>query len=307
LKKLLLTTQFFLFIAFNFFLLMAGYQLFTSSDTMQRPGYSEPVYNHKEEFDPSLSRLNSLEKLSAYCDSIYSNFRGTSQTSFPEASYTEIASSVIRKRFYHGYSLYGMNKNFMAMVLSKMSLSGLSAIVIPDDILKYPYAACSQQSIVLMKLLQSRGYPTRSVAFSGTATGHFSFETYYDGNWHYNDPNKEPDINVLKAYNIPSIAFLNKNPDVLLKAYPQYSKEYVLDVFTKYSYGSVNTFPAPKAIIFQNVSKFLSYTMWSFFLLAFILVRRKYKGLKNSVALKTSSKRVVVHTPTPISSVYSPA
>jgi len=39
----------------------------------------------------------------------------------------------------------------------------------------------------------------------------------------------------LKAYNTPSIAFLNRNPGILLKAYPQYSKEYVMDVFTKYS------------------------------------------------------------------------
>lgn len=305
-KKLLLSAQFFLFLAFNFFLLAAGYQFVTSSGATQRPGYGEPVYNNNEEFDPLLSRLNSLEKLSVYCDSLYAS-TGMGQSSFPEASYIEIASSVIRKRFYHGYSLYGMNKNFMAMVLSKVSLPGLNAIVIPDDILKYPYAACSQQSIVLMKLLQSRGYPTRSVAFSGKMTGHFSFETYYNGSWHYNDPNKEPDVSVLKAYNTPSIAFLNKNPDILLKAYPQYSKQYVMDVFTKYSYGAVNTFPAPKAIIFQKVSKFLSYTLWSFFLMAFILVRRKYKRIKNPVALKTSSKRVVVHTPMPISSVYSPA
>jgi hypothetical protein len=284
---------------------MAGYQFATSSDTMQRPGNNLPLYNLSEEFDPSLSRLNSISKLSDYCDSL---FTATTHQQNPfsfDASYPEIASAVIRKRFYHGYSLYGLNRNYMAMVLSKMSLAGLSAIVIPDDILKYPFAACSQQSIVLMELLQKRGYPTRSVGFSGKPTGHFSFETYYQGSWHYNDPNKEPDLNVLKAYNNPSIAFLNQHPDILLKAYPQYSKEYVLDVFTKYSYGAVNTFPAPRAILFQKVSLFLSYTIWSFFLLAFIWTRKKYKKLKTSSAIKNRRHGYVMQTP--VSSVYYPA
>lgn len=253
---------------------------------MGRLGYGDPVYNSQEEYDPSLRRLNSISKLTAYCDSL---FDVGQQQSSNSVSYPEIATDVIRKRFYHGYSLYGLNKNYMAMALSKMSIPGLSAIVVPDDILKYPFAACSQQSIVLMKLLQNKGYATRSVGFSGKITGHFTFETFYDGSWHYNDPNKEPDVNVLKAYNNPSIAFLNQNPDILQKAYPQYSKEYVMDVFTTYTYGAVNTFPAPRAILFQKVSLFFSYTMWSFFLLAFIWVRKKYKKL----CLATAHKKAI--------------
>jgi hypothetical protein len=285
---------------------MVGYQYISSSDTTQRPGHGDPVHDTIEEFDPSLARLNTINKLASYCDSLYSaQVKKSGVVSF--STFAEIANHVIRKRFYHGYSYYGADKNFMASVISKVSEPGLRAIVIPNDILAYQYAACSQQSIILMELLKEKGIATRKVGFTGNITGHFTIEAYYDHDWHYFDPDKEPDEKVLAAYNYPSIAYLNSNPEILLKAYPNYTKDYVMDVFTKYSYGSVNTFPAPRAIIFQKISKFLSYTLWSFFLLAFIWVRRKYKALNNPVAVRKSSKRIAVHTPAPVSSVYSPA
>lgn len=262
---------------------MSGYQYLTSSDGMQRPGYGDPQYNRAEEFDPSLSKISSMKILSAYCDSIYNTQPDTKDT------YPEVANAVIRKRFYHGYSLYGFNKNYVGMLLSKATIPGLSAIVIPDDILKYPYAACSQQSIILMELLRDKGYTVRKVGFSGKITGHFTFEAYYNNDWHYFDPDKEPDMAVLKAYGRPSIAFLNANKEVLLKAYPQYSNEYVMDVFTNYSYGAINSFPAPRAFLFQKVTTFLSYTIWIFFLLAFIWTRKQYKKAKRSILSKKTS------------------
>lgn len=303
-KKLLFTAQFTLFLAFNFFLLLAAYQFFGSSSySAQNLSYSEPVYDQAEEFDPSLQRLNSMSKLSAYCDSVYhSEIRR--RGSVPESFYPELASAVIRKRFYHGYSVYGLNSNYMAVGLSRMIMSGLSAIVVPDDILKYPYAACSQQSIITMELLREKGYDTRKVGLSGNITGHFTFEAYYQGGWHYYDTDKEPDAAYLNAYNRPSIAYLNAHPDMLVRAYPQYSKAYIMDVFTNYSYGGVNEFPAEKAIIFQYVTKFLSYTLWSFFLLAFVFVRKKYK--QYGLVTSTRKRRRMAGTPVPVP-VCSPA
>ena len=283
---------------------MAVYQLIaSSSNRMQRLSYSEPEYDNKEEFDPTLVRLNSIDKLSDYCDSLYLTIYPQNSSTSIDELYPEIASSVIIKRFYHGYSLYGFNSNYMAMALAQVSIKGLSAIVIPNDILKYPYAACSQQSIVLMELLQSKGYKTRSVGFNSSITGHFTFETYYDNGWHYNDPNKEPDVAVLKAYNNPSIAYLNQHPDLLLKAYHQYPRDYVMKVFTNYSYGAINSFPASKAIIFQKASKLLSYTMWMFFLLAFVLVRRKYMNLKVK-PVKAKRNKFVGQPTTSVSATY---
>ena len=248
---------------------------------MKQFGYREPRYNRLEEFDPELARLNNMTKLVAYCDSSYSEQSFTEDAQSFEKSYPDVVSSIVRKRFYHGYSYYNFKDNFVGMVASRVSSKGFSAIVIPDDILKYSYAACSQQSIVFMEILKQKGFVTRKVGFKGKANGHFCFEVYYNGNWHFIDPDMEPDVNVLNSYNRPDIAFLAHHKDVLLKAYPQYPKEKVLDIFPNYYYGEANTFAAPKAIIFQYVTKFFSYTIWLFFLLAFILSRRKYLRLSS--------------------------
>ncbi len=240
------------------------------------------MYNYTEEFDPTLKELNSVDKLASFCDSLFKEETRTNSVTSYEQIYSDIASSVVRKRFYHGYSLYGFSNNYMAMFLAELTKDGFSAIVIPDDILKYPFAACSQQSIVFMEILARKGFITRKVGFHGKITGHFCFEVYYEGSWHFYDPDMEPDVNVLNSYNRPSIAFLACHQDILLKAYRKWSTTLVLDIFPNYSYGRVNTFAAPRAIIFQKLTKIFSYTMWLFFLIAFILVRKKYLRLSRN-------------------------
>ncbi|MBL0337301.1 MAG: hypothetical protein IPP73_18825 [Chitinophagaceae bacterium] len=138
------------------------------------------------------------------------------------------------------------------MLLSQVSMEGLSAIVIPDDILEYPYAACSQQSIILMELLKQKGFTTRKVGFQGKTTGHFCFEVFYGNGWHFYDPDMEPDSKVLDANNRPDIQFLARHKDVLLQAYAQYPVEKVLDIFPNYFYGSVNEFLLQKHYFSKN-------------------------------------------------------
>jgi hypothetical protein len=286
-KKLFFSLQLVLFIAFNFFLLMAGYQLAESSSINYPEKKNDPLFSFKENFDPSLVRLNSLNKIADYCDSLYAEKSYGHDVKFEEI-FPEIVSAVIRNRFYHGYSLYGAHNNFLGMLFSKISMGGLRAIVIPDDILKYPYAACSQQSIVMMEILKRKGFTTREVGFQGKTYGHFCFETYYEGGWHFYDPDMEPDVAVLNAYHRPSIALLAHHPDFLLEAYHQYPSAQVLDIFPNYFYGPINTFAAPRAIIFQRVTKFLSYTFWLFFLGAFILVRKKYLQLSRQYYVRNN-------------------
>jgi hypothetical protein len=281
-KRLFFFLQLGFFIVFNFFLLLTVYQLAGPGVSIQGLVRREPHYNHIEEFDSSLTRLNSLNKMATYCDSLYSENTYTKGPTQFEESYPDVVSSIVRKRFYHGYSYYGYKNNFLAQLVAKFSLTGLNAIVIPDDILQYSYAACSQQSIVFMEILKRKGFITRKVGFNGKASGHFCFEVYYDGAWHFCDPDMEPDTTVLNAYNRPGIAFLVHHPGVLLKAYHQYPAEKVLNIFPNYTYGAVNAFAAPKAIIFQQVTKFFSYSIWLFFLIAFIWTRRKYKQLSRA-------------------------
>lgn len=288
-KRLLYSVQVILFGLFNFSLLATCLQVFGDSNPLTKLDNKYPVYNHHEEYDPSLSRLNSINKLVNYCDSLYLVTVSTNNEDEVKKDYTDIVSSVVRKRFYHGYSYYGFSENYMALLLSKVTISGLSAVVIPNDIMKYPFAACSQQSIVMMEVLRSKGFETRKVGFQGkNFGGHFCFEVFYEGSWHFYDTNMEPDVNVLKTYDRPGIAFLASHPDVLLKAYRQYPPKEILDIFPTYSYGEVNKFPAPRAIIFQKLTKLLSYLVWFFFLSLYLIVRLKYLRLSSKTNVRNS-------------------
>lgn len=285
LKRILFGSQLGLFVAFNFCLLLTIYQLIAEPNNAPDTSNSKTLGNAGEVFDPSLFRLNSVTKLLNYCDSLYANTAAIKQGIQFENMYPELVNGVVSRRFYHGYSHYDFKDNFVGVLLSKMSISGLSAIVTPDDILGHANAACSQQSIVMMELLRKKGFATRKVGFKGKKYGHFSFEVFYNGSWHFFDPNMEPDMAVLKAYNNPGIDFLSKNPHILLAAYSKYPVEKVMDIYPNYFYGSVNKFPAPAAMVFQKVTKIFSYTIWLFFLIAFILVRQKYKKL-STIAIR---------------------
>jgi hypothetical protein len=304
-KKIFFLLQVFLFLAFNFFLLMGTYQLTESASSIYRPAKDDPRFTFDEEFDPSLLRLNTVDKLSAYSDSLFTEKSNAGGAVKFEETFPDIVSEVVRNRFYHGYSLYGFGNNFMARLLSGISMKGLDAIVIPDDILKFPYAACSQQSIVFMEVLRRKGFFTRMVGFQGKTNGHFCFEVYYAGSWHFCDSDMEPDVAVLNAHNRPDIQFLVGHPDVLLKAYRRYPPKEVLDIFPNYFYGPVNTFGAPRAIIFQKLTKFLSYTIWLFFLLAFMWVRKKYQWLSRQYYVRNNRIHIPRVQPG-TSSVYYP-
>jgi hypothetical protein len=303
-KKLLFSAQFLLFVSFNFFLFLSLVQMSNSSTAFDDLNHEIPTYNGKEEYDASLAKLNSISKLEVYCDSIYEQKRRKSPSFTFQEIYPLIANQVVAKKFYHGYSSYSYSDNFMALLLEPLTGKFVSAIVIPDDIMKYPYAACSQQSIVMMELLKRKGFTTRKVGFDGGAKygGHFCFEIYYDNSWHFFDTDQEPNTEVLAKYNRPSIEFIAKNDPVLIAAYGHWNNpERVRGMFKSYFYGKPNTFEAPNAMIYQRVTKFLSATLWMFLLGGFIFVRRKYLRLTTHTHVRNS--RIFVPSVTGKSSV----
>jgi hypothetical protein len=294
-KRLLYQAQVILLGLFIFTLLASCLQLLGGSNPLTRLDYKDPVYNKMEEFDPSLARLNSIDKLVKYCDSLYLSTVFNDNADEVQRDYTNIVSSVVRKRFYHGYSYYGFGNNYLSLLISKLTVPGLDAVVVPNDILKYPWAACSQQSIVMMEVLRSKGFATRKVSFQGKISGHFCFEVYYDGGWHFYDTNMEPDVKILNSYGRPGIAFLVSHPDLLVSAYHRYPRNEILDIFPTYSYGEIDKFPAPKALLFQKLSKIFSYLVWFFFLFFFRIVRNKYLQLSS----KTDVRNRRIYFPKP--------
>ena len=232
----------------------------------------------KDTFDPSLEKINSTAVFINFCDSVYG-----AKNIAPKDSgvYANLVSRVIRYRFKHGYTWYHFGHNYIAKLLAPLVHRDLSAIVIADDILKYPLAACSQQSIVGMKILMDKGYDIRKVGFyDSTIGGHFCYEVKYGNDWHFYDPNREPEEVVLNKYNRPSIKYLNEHPDILIAAYPRDNKKFVLDLYSTYKTEGEGKLPGGNARLFQQLTKFLSYTLWIFLGLLYFVFDKRFLSKK---------------------------
>lgn len=274
----------YLFIALSLFtLVLQCLRSLKNKNPLTVYDYKIPSYNYKEEYDPSLGYLSSIKKLRAHCDSLFYLPNAIYTLEQSEKIYTNIVSSVIRKRFYWGYSWYTFSDNYLSVIISKITGGDYAAIVDPDDILKHPNAACSQQSIVMMETLKRKGFKTRKVIFLGkNKVGHFACEIFYAKKWHFHDPTLEPDTAILNKYDRPNIKFILAHKDLLLLSYRNYSKvsSFMLDVFGHYKYGNTNVFPANNALIFQKTTKFFSNSIWLFFLFGAIILFYKNKSDK---------------------------
>lgn len=201
----------------------------------------------REQFNPVLAiKIKSVSDLLTYTDSI---------SSFPERQslpYAEALVQTVRERFYHGYSSYSFSDNWCAALAGNLIWNHLHAIVIPDDILKHPNAACSQQSIVLMNAFKQVGIPYRAIKFAH----HYALEAQIKGKWFYFDPNLEP-------------RFTNgrKSLDNLIASgefYPAYQyrqskteiKTWMGNLYPVH--GNVNEEPARNARLFHVITKFIS-------------------------------------------------
>jgi hypothetical protein len=103
-------------------------------------------YTHRESYEPGLAYLDDMETLQRYLDneSILQSIMDDSGEVIDKEQYVRLVDKTLKDRFYHGYSHYSWWHNYMAYLAGKFVWSDLSAIVLPDDILKYPHAACSQ-------------------------------------------------------------------------------------------------------------------------------------------------------------------
>jgi len=273
-KKIKWLRLFFL-LAISFALQIVFHELWNFFFSKEKPNIV--INNEGEYFDPSLLRLNSISKFIDHCDSVY----GNGQISAADTDqYATIVSLTLRGRFYHGYSYYKLGQNFLANVFAPFIHKDLSAIVIPDDILKHPNAACSQQSIIGMEVFRKKGFNVRKIGFfNKNYGGHFCFEAFYNGKWHFFDPDLEPAINTMIALHHPSIAELSIDHGLIRKLYAWHETNYMADAVTTFSYGKVNKFPAPNARIYQYATKYLSYTLWFWLILLYFFIRKKINRL----------------------------
>jgi hypothetical protein len=228
-------------------------------------------------FDPSLSKINSVKKLTQYADSVWGSV--TIGDKYDSASFPEILSGIVRNRFRHGYpTSYEIGNNFIAKLMAKISGRSYDAVVIGNDILKFSHADCRQQCLVMMEVLRSKNYSVRGISLQAQNynTEHYIFEAFYDSSWHFYDPDLEPSSKLLWQMNRPSIAMLAKDSSLTKLIYKDswQNASLVVDLFRKYNYGNINA-PIPKWLyFFHNISKALSLTAWMFCLALYFVFRR---------------------------------
>jgi len=150
----------------------------------------------------------------------------------------------------HSYSYYSFCDNWIASLVGRLFWNDLSAIVVPDDIMKHPMAACSQVSLVLKECFVRTGVTYRKVGL----LHHFVLEASINNRWYLYDPNLEPNfINGRK-----SLEELKRDHEL----YPAYAGripgENMTAVFAHPSYYASNIPLAAHARFFQQLTCILS-------------------------------------------------
>ena len=229
--------------------------------------FEDKGYNHREEYDPKLSYINSVARLAGSVDSL------AQCMDIDHGSYEYVfeITRLIRHRFYHGYSHFNFRENWIAALCGRFIEAGFSAKVQPDKILQHSNAACSQQAIVMMDLLKQKHIPYRHLGFPH----HYAIDVLINGKWYFFDPNMEP--NMAKEQRCEDGWKYNSDS---LKQYYDKSKmedmEFALGDGLLAIKGPVNEVPAPNARLFQATTAVLSKILWCFPLLLLYLRSKKY-------------------------------
>ncbi len=225
-------------------------------------------YDQKERYFPNLIAVNSIDKLEKYVDKA----AAMKQIAIGSHEYTALLAYVISCRFYHGFSHWKLNENWIAAVGQKVTGIGLACKVRPDDIMKHPFAACSQQALVMMEVLRRKHINYRKVGFPH----HYALEVQMEGKWYFFDPNMEPRI----TFNQRLHENWKGSNDNLKKYYDSEHHKNLDYQFGKGQMaetGTVNEIPAQRAGFFQGFTFILSKCLWCFpLLLAFAKRRRTH-------------------------------
>lgn len=235
------------------------------------------VRSNSELFYPELKRLNSVNKLVGYTDSVYSSLK---LQKLDTGVYVNILADILKKRFYHGLAEYSLSENWIAYLCGKIFWSHFSAIVNADDILKHSQSLCSQQNIVFIKILQIKNIDARTVGLGNSeGPGHFVMEVKYDNAWHLYDIDLEPNLEQNNYHK--SMAYFLVNKGELYKIYENRLERNLLDkIIKRVSYGVPNKFPAKNMLLFHKFTFFLIYILPIIFLLLFINSFKKIKKVK---------------------------
>lgn len=230
--------------------------------------------NLKEQYNPNLSKINSKNKLCKYIN-LHSQFEKNHDT----LKYVLSCDSFLRERFYHGIAKYSMGNNTLAFLAGKI-YKYLDCSVRIEDILKSPYAMCSQQSLVFQYLLGRFKITHRAVGMGLSVKGHYATEVRIANKWHYFDPNQEVNLDTMIKYNYPDLKTIKDKKhlhnNVLYKNMDSLNTVWYINKPLIYKY--LNGLDGKNARLFQTLTNFISKYLG--FILLGILITNFVKSKK---------------------------
>jgi hypothetical protein len=211
------------------------------------------LYNGKEKFDPALSGITSVNQLENYTDSI----AATKKIAPGSYEYVALLDDILENRFYHGFSHFSLQENWIAAIAGKLVKEDYACKVQADEILKHENAACSQQALVMMQVLRDKNISYRSLGFPH----HYAMEVDINNEWHFFDANMEPVITREQR----RLADWKHNNDIVKQYYDVSKHSNVSYQFGNNKMaivGTINEVPGRNASLFHTATGLLSKFLW---------------------------------------------
>ncbi len=230
---------------------------------VSRPMAEDASMNHGhnwEEYDPSY--VHKYPDVQSVIDTADQHFSASQKNSL---AYYNFIAGIIRKRFYHGFSHYSFADNPFASISGYVFWDHLSAIVIPDDIMKHPRAACSQQALVMMEIFKRNTTDFRKVGLNN----HFCVEARIEGEWRFFDTNMEFKVGDQRE-SLSQMLATGKIDEAYQMA--EINQKPIRNVFSNVRYGKINEVPGSRAMFFHRFCYFLNSKTAFFILLGMILI-----------------------------------
>jgi len=214
--------------------------------------------NVHESYDLQLAKLNHTDSVINHVLNEYS--KKNLNLKIDTSIFVRELNNTIKQRFYHGLASYSYTDNWIAYLSSKVLWSHFAVVVKPNDILKYPYGLCSQQTMVFLEILRRKKIDFRAVGLGyKEGPGHFLCEVKYNGSWHLYDVTYEPNWEESSTPH-QSLEYYLNNKEELYQVYRnKMDSALFYRLLTSVEYGKVNAMPGQNMALFHTITKALTY------------------------------------------------
>ena len=184
---------------------------------------------------------------------------------------------IVRESFVHGISYLYPCENWALYLLSKFPLKRLNdkklnAVISPERMLKSPFAFCSQNALVLQRLLKHYNIEFASIHVGIKSRSHYASAAKINGEWYYLDSNLEYKLINNELYKLGD--YFDTNNIEIIKNLYGFDEALAEAVLKGRQSGetylfSINKFPASKGLFIQNTTRIISRWGWLFFIIIY--------------------------------------